>query len=734
MAHPTSMADHELNRSKVCAPCGIKVTSKTGRSISEGMCLLIKEKINPDFDLSDSHFPLSICNTCRVYLSGKGKSTTVPTMPNYQDVSLLKNTRASENQTCNCYICITGKATHFRATVAKKIGVKRSLSPELKVGLEAVKEPLISKELSDPKKSKISTCPKCWLEIGKGIRHDCKVTKVSENVLNSIQSLPDKVQDQIATTLLMKKAEETVGTTDNAMLKLATKGRTARVVLNPAPLQEPTLVSHEKLDELQSGLGNLSNTAMKGTANWVRTVLGRASIPPGYKNHLAEETSKLDDVYHIKEGIVFDIDGGKQAERPVIYANCEEILDRVINERGYIGSPNVIVLADGGGGFLKFCMTVLPEDHAWDNDDEEEMISAMENMESPVKSKFGHSSYAEGGTMKKGKLTGVKRVIPLAFVPDIKESHDNLKVIVDLIGLNNIPFHIVCDYKFALLCAGCQTATASYPCPYCFVSLQELARKELEIKPERTFGDLDNDHKKYLEESKGCKSVSLAKKKAQLCHSTVNESLLQEDSCLRVLEKYILPELHSILGFVNHLFFDGLCKVLPKEQALLWPKKLNLVPKGYHGTTLEGNACRHLVSKGDALLDPEILGEVPAEAIQPFIKALKCFDKLVVGCFSSKIVRVDVPALLSEFKEAYLETNLTVTLKIHAVFDHLVPTLNLPYFNGRGLGVCTEQAGESIHSHFSEHFWKKWKLSSMDHPEYANNLKRAVVECASKAL
>ena len=140
------------------------------------------------------------------------------------------------------------------------------------------------------------------------------------------------------------------------------------------------------------------------------------------------------------------------------------------------------------------------------------------------------------------------------------------------------------------------------------------------------------------------------------------------------------------------------------------------------------------MSKGDALLDPEILGEVPAEVIQPFSNALKCFDKLVVGCFSSKIVRVDVPALLSEFKEAYLETNLTVTLKIHAIFDHLVPTLNLPYFNGRGLGVCTEQAGESIHSHFSEHFWKKWKLSSMDHPEYANNLKRAVVECASKAL
>ena len=39
-----------------------------------------------------------------------------------------------------------------------------------------------------------------------------------------------------------------------------------------------------------------------------------------------------------------------------------------------------------------------------------------------------------------------------------------------------------------------------------------------------------------------------------------------------------------------------------------------------------------------------------------------------------------------------------------------------PYFQGRGLGVWTEQAGESFHSHFKESFWKKRSITSLDHP------------------
>ena len=171
-------------------------------------------------------------------------------------------------------------------------------------------------------------------------------------------------------------------------LTLASKGKPTRVTLNPEPVKS-TVISHDKLDQLQSGLGNLSNTAMKGTANWIRTVFGRKSIEPGYADHVVDISKKLEDLYHVKEDI-FDLEGGKRDTRPIVFANAEEILDRVMEERYYVGYPNVIALADGGGGFFKICLTVLPENH-WDQakgeeaDDEDEMVEMMANMESPVK-------------------------------------------------------------------------------------------------------------------------------------------------------------------------------------------------------------------------------------------------------------------------------------------------------------------------------------------------------------
>lgn len=276
---------------------------------------------------------------------------------------------------------------------------------------------------------------------------------------------------------------ESTGSTSDANITLASKGRPTRVSLNQdSQHSKPTIVTHEKLDELQSGLGNLSNKKMKGTANWMRTIFGRKSIPSGYKAHLAEESKLLDDLYHVNEPIEFDGEKGFKVFRPVVYTHCDEILDKVCDERGFIGVPNVIVQADGGGGFFKICASILPENHTLD-EDEEEMIESMSNMESPVKSKSNRSTYAEGGTMKMGKLSGVKRVIPLAFVPEIKESHRNLEIIIDLIKLNNIPFKAVVDYKINLILCGCQTASATSPCPYCFVKLQELAKRDLDTKP-----------------------------------------------------------------------------------------------------------------------------------------------------------------------------------------------------------------------------------------------------------
>ena len=55
--------------------------------------------------------------------------------------------------------------------------------------------------------------------------------------------------------------------------------------------------------------------------------------------------------------------------------------------------------------------------------------------------------------------------------------------------------------------------------------------------------------------------------------------------------------------------------------------------------------------------------------------------------------------------------------------SHVAPTLKLLYFKGHGLGICSEQAGESIHSYFKDHFRVHLEMSTITHPQYMPNLK-----------
>ena len=80
------------------------------------------------------------------------------------------------------------------------------------------------------------------------------------------------------------------------------------------------------------------------------------------------------------------------------------------------------------------------------------------------------------------------------------------------------------------------------------------------------------------------KVIFLNKKKlAMHSHNTTNAPLLQENDDTYVIEKCLISELHILQGFVNHLFWNGLVPLVGKEKSLLWPKKLNLISKNYHG-------------------------------------------------------------------------------------------------------------------------------------------------------
>ena len=84
-------------------------------------------------------------------------------------------------------------------------------------------------------------------------------------------------------------------------------------------------------------------------------------------------------------------------------------------------------MADGGQGFLKMCITVIPKNY----ETSQEKEIPKEGFDNVSQGK--RSLYSEGGTSgKKALLTGVSQVIMLCCVPEIKESYENMKILFEL--------------------------------------------------------------------------------------------------------------------------------------------------------------------------------------------------------------------------------------------------------------------------------------------------------------
>ena len=65
------------------------------------------------------------------------------------------------------------------------------------------------------------------------------------------------------------------------------------------------------------------------------------------------------------------------------------------------------------------------------------------------------------------KLTGVKKVIVLAYVPDIQESHYNLGVLYNATKLNDVKCYLSCDLKVLNLMVGLSAHGGTHACLYC---------------------------------------------------------------------------------------------------------------------------------------------------------------------------------------------------------------------------------------------------------------------------
>ena len=79
----------------------------------------------------------------------------------------------------------------------------------------------------------------------------------------------------------------------------------------------------------------------------------------------------------------------------------------------------------------------------------------------------GRAKYAEGVLPRQFKDSSVKKLLILAAFPGVPERYENLKDILDDLGVSAIEHSVSADIKMLLLLIGKPTGKPKYNCPFC---------------------------------------------------------------------------------------------------------------------------------------------------------------------------------------------------------------------------------------------------------------------------
>ena len=128
----------------------------------------------------------------------------------------------------------------------------------------------------------------------------------------------------------------------------------------------------------------------------------------------------------------------------IVVKDVAELLDWVVEQRGMErSSVSVKIYIDSGEGSCKVLATVMDASH-----DPDIMDTSVEQ--------------------PGNRLTGVNRVLVLAYVEQIQESHTNLRRILELLNLKDIRFKVCGDLKIVNVILGLSGHGGKYACAFCY--------------------------------------------------------------------------------------------------------------------------------------------------------------------------------------------------------------------------------------------------------------------------
>ena len=161
-----------------------------------------------------------------------------------------------------------------------------------------------------------------------------------------------------------------------------------------------------------------------------------------------------------------------------------------------------------------------------------------------------------------------------------------------------------------------------------------------------------------------------------------------------------------------------------------------MIFRGYHGIGFDGKNANRFLDKLD-ILACDIADQRKLELF-PIIEFLRKFQAMKKATFGVKVnannkivvmeLKTSFDNLVEYLNNYYENVTLNMLWKVRIAINHITPFLKSTN-SDNGLGIYSEQAGESIHNEFKK-LWIRYKRQQ-NHSEYAKMLKSSVVEFAA---
>ena len=321
---------------------------------------------------------------------------------------------------------------------------------------------------------------------------------------------------------------------------------------------------------------------------------------------------------------------------------------------------------------------------------------------------------------KNASANSVKDVVILSVTPDVKESYDNVYSMWEGVGMGEIEniVKLVADLKIYNIVLGIGCHSSSHPCYIC------NAKNPFEKGVNWPKGGM-RTLKSIRDNVTAWKNAGSKPAKAKDFKNCTNFPMFKQedkDGTIRTVDLMPPCELHLLLGPVNHML-EELEKLW--NETDFWVSGCNAYKRGQDHGKLNGNGCNQLL-KEESLM--HLVALLP-ENLSNYAAAFQAFSKVVKGCFGYKVSK-SIKKDIEEFREIYLKLGISVTPKVHIVFEHLYQFLADSNSNASkigdwdGLGMYSEQAFEAIHAKFKKR-WENFKVNP-ENEHYAQALLRAV--------